>query len=406
MKIINLYTNSFKGLSKESWMLALVMLINRSGSMVLPFLGVYMTAHLKFSIENTGIVLSFFGIGSVIGSWFGGFITDKFGEYRVQYLSLLLSVPLFCLIPLFKTEIGVAAIILLQSIVSDSFRPANSVAITKYAKPENITRAFSLNRMAINLGFSIGPALGGILSAISYEFLFYSNAFAALSAGVLYIIFFNKRNKLAKLKARKVKEAIEIKKENSPYKDGKFLIYCFLCMLFSICFFQLFSTLTIFYKETAHLSQQNIGYLLGYSGFIVVLLEMGLVQAAEKYLNLAKTMFLGTFICGLSYAMLGFDYSIITLIISMTLLSVGEIWALPFMSTITALRSGKNNKGAYMGLNGIAFSVAFIITPYLGTLIAEKFGFTILWIGTGILLTTTATAFYFIIPWMIKPKNS
>lgn len=406
MKIINLYTNSFKGLSKESWMLALIMLINRSGSMVLPFLGVYMTSHLKFSIENTGIVLSFFGIGSVIGSWFGGFITDKFGEYRVQYLSLLLSVPLFCLIPLFKTEIGVAAIILLQSIVSDSFRPANSVAITKYAKPENITRAFSLNRMAINLGFSIGPALGGILSAISYEFLFYSNAFAALSAGVLYIIFFNKRNKLAKLKARKVKEAIEIKKENSPYKDGKFLIYCFLCMLFSICFFQLFSTLTIFYKETAHLSQQNIGYLLGYSGFIVVLLEMGLVQAAEKYLNLAKTMFLGTFICGLSYAMLSFDYSIITLIISMTLLSVGEIWALPFMSTITALRSGKNNKGAYMGLNGIAFSIAFIITPSLGTLIAEKFGFTILWIGTGILLTTTATAFYFIIPWMIKPKNS
>ncbi|MXS70162.1 MFS transporter [Flavobacteriaceae bacterium W22] len=386
-------------------MLALVMLINRSGSMVLPFLGVYMTAHLKFSIENTGIVLSFFGIGSVIGSWFGGFITDKFGEYRVQYLSLLLSVPLFCLIPLFKTEIGVAAIILLQSIVSDSFRPANSVAITKYAKPENITRAFSLNRMAINLGFSIGPALGGILSAISYEFLFYSNAFAALSAGILYIIFFNKRNKLAKLKARKVKEAIEIKKENSPYKDGKFLIYCFLCMLFSICFFQLFSTLTIFYKETAHLSQQNIGYLLGYSGFIVVLLEMGLVQAAEKYLNLARTMFLGTFICGLSYAMLGFDYSIITLIISMTLLSVGEIWALPFMSTITALRSGQNNKGAYMGLNGIAFSIAFIITPYLGTLIAEKFGFTILWIGTGILLTATATAFYFLIPWMIKPKN-
>ncbi|WP_455423419.1 MFS transporter [Chryseobacterium binzhouense] len=405
VKIIHLYTNSFKGLSKESWMLALVMLINRSGSMVLPFLGVYMTAHLKFSIENTGIVLSFFGIGSVIGSWFGGFITDKFGEYRVQYLSLLLSVPLFCLIPLFKTEIGVAAIILLQSIVSDSFRPANSVAITKYAKPENITRAFSLNRMAINLGFSIGPALGGILSAISYEFLFYSNAFAALSAGILYIIFFNKRNKLAKLKARKVKEAIEIKKENSPYKDGKFLIYCFLCMLFSICFFQLFSTLTIFYKETAHLSQQNIGYLLGYSGFIVVLLEMGLVQAAEKYLNLARTMFLGTFICGLSYAMLGFDYSIITLIISMTLLSVGEIWALPFMSTITALRSGQNNKGAYMGLNGIAFSIAFIITPYLGTLIAEKFGFTILWIGTGILLTATATAFYFLIPWMIKPKN-
>jgi predicted MFS family arabinose efflux permease len=406
VKLLHIYTRSYKGLSKESWMLALVMLINRSGSMVLPFLGVYMTAHLKFSIENTGIVLSFFGIGSVIGSWLGGFITDRIGEYKVQYLSLLLSVPLFCLIPLFKTEAGVALIILLQSIVSDSFRPANSVAITKYAKPENITRAFSLNRMAVNLGFSIGPALGGILSAISYDFLFYSNALAALLAGLIYIWFFYKRNKLAKIKAKKVQEVIEIKKENSPYSDGKFLIYCFFCMLFSICFFQLFSTLTIFYKDTAHLSQQSIGYILGYSGFLVVLLEMGLVQIAEKYFTLARTMFLGTFICGLSYAMLGFDHSIITLVISMSLLSAGEIWALPFMSTITALRSGKNNKGAYMGLNGISFSIAFIVTPYLGTLIAEKFGFNILWIGTGILATMIAIGFYFIVPWMLKDKET
>ncbi|WP_312174246.1 MFS transporter [Chryseobacterium sp.] len=405
MKLIYLYTNSFKGLSKESWMLALVMLINRAGSMVLPFLGVYMTNHLHFSIENTGIVLSFFGIGSVIGSWLGGFITDKIGEYKVQSFSLLLSVPLFCLIPVFKTEVGVAAIILIQSIVSDAFRPANSVAITKYAKPENITRAFSLNRMAVNLGFSIGPALGGILSAISYEFLFFANALTALSAGIVYIIFFRKRNKIATLKAKKVKKIVEIKKDRSPYRDGKFLLYCFFCMLFSICFFQLFSTLTIFYKDTAHLSQQSIGYILGYSGFLVVLLEMGLVQVAEKYFSLAVTMFLGTFICGLSYAMLGFDHGMLTLVLSMSLLCVGEIWALPFMVTITALRSGKNNKGAYMGLNGISFSIAFIITPYLGTLIAEKLGFTTLWMGTGILATAIAIAFYFIVPWMIGDRK-
>ncbi|WP_415329418.1 MFS transporter [Chryseobacterium sp. MMS23-Vi53] len=386
-------------------MLALVMLINRAGSMVLPFLGVYMTNHLHFSIENTGVVLSFFGIGSVLGSWLGGFITDKIGEYKVQYMSLLLSVPLFCLIPVFKTEIGVASIILLQSIVSDTFRPANSVAITKYAKPENITRAFSLNRMAVNLGFSIGPALGGILSSISYEFLFYSNALTALLAGILYISFFSKRNKLAKIKAKKVKEAIEIKKENSPYRDGRFLVYCFFCMLFSICFFQLFSTLTIFYKDVAKLSQQNIGYILGYSGFLIVLLEMGFVQIAEKYFNLAVTMLLGTFICGISYAMMAFDYSIITLVISMTILCIGEIWTLPFMSTITALRSGENNKGAYMGLNGISFSIAFIVTPYLGTMLAEKFGFNALWIGTGVLATLIAIVFYFIIPWLIGDKK-
>lgn len=405
MKLLHIYTNSFKGLSRESWMLALVMLINRSGSMVLPFLGVYMTDHLHFSIENSGIILSFFGIGSVIGSWLGGMITDKIGEYRVQSLSLLLSVPLFCLIPLFKTEAGLAGIILLQSIISEAFRPANSVAITKYAKPENITRAFSLNRMAVNLGFSIGPALGGILSAISYEFLFFSNALGALVAGVMYILFFGKRNKRVAEKTKKAEEVLSVKKEGSPYRDTKFLIYCFFCVLFSICFFQLFSTLTIFYKDTAHLSQQSIGFILGYSGIIIVLMEMGFVQMAEKYFSLAFTMLIGTFICGFSYAMLAFDYSIVTLVVSMTLLCIGEIWTLPFMSTITALRSGKNNKGAYMGLNGMAFSLAFIITPYLGTMVAEKFGFDYLWIATGVITTITAAAFYFIIPWMLNGKD-
>ncbi|GEN68799.1 MULTISPECIES: MFS transporter [Chryseobacterium] len=386
-------------------MLALVMLINRAGSMVLPFLGVYMTNHLHFSIENSGIVLSFFGIGSVIGSWFGGMITDKIGEYKVQSLSLLLSVPLFCLIPLFTTEEGLAGIILMQSIVSETFRPANSVAITKYAKPENITRAFSLNRMAVNLGFSIGPALGGILSAISYEFLFFSNALAALLAGLMYIWFFRKRTRLAKKKARNVKEAIIIKKENSPYRDRKFMVYCIFCMLFSICFFQLFSTLTIFYKDTAHLSQQNIGFILGYSGFLIVLLEMGFVQLAEKYFTLGFTMLIGTFLCGFSYAMLAFDYSMVALLVSMTLLCIGEIWTLPFMSTITALRSGENNKGAYMGLNGMSFSIAFIITPYIGTLIADKLGFNTLWIGTGVLAILIAIGFYYIVPWMLKDNR-
>ena len=129
MKLLKIYTDSFSGLSKESWMLAIVMLINRAGSMVLPFLGVYMTDHLGFKLEAAGLVLSCFGIGSVLGSWLGGWVTDKIGEFKVQSLSLLLSVPLFCMIPLFQTEIGLATIILLQSTVSEFFRPANSVQL-------------------------------------------------------------------------------------------------------------------------------------------------------------------------------------------------------------------------------------------------------------------------------------
>ncbi len=403
MKLFHSYINTFKGLSKEAWMLSMVMLINRSGSMVLPFLGVYMTDHLKFNLESAGIVLSFYGIGSVLGSWLGGFLTDKFGEYDVQSWSLFLSAPIFLIIPFFPTIEMMAFLIFLQSTISDTFRPANSVAITKYAKPENLTKAFSLNRMAINLGFSIGPALGGILSGISYNFLFIVNAIGALAAGIIYVIFFRKRNKIfrEKRKSEPIK-TLETVVAKSPYRDFPFLVYSFLCTIFAICFFQFFNTIPLFYKDVAKLSQTDIGFILGYSGFIIVLLEMPLVSIAERTLKTSQILFLGALFAGFSYLLLVFGSSIPLLIFSMTILSISEIWALPFMSTVTAVRAKSGNKGAYMGLNGIAFSFSFIVTPFLGTYVVSKFGFNALWYGSFVILTLTAVLLYYVVRKMMK----
>ena len=384
-------------------MLSIVMLINRSGSMVLPFLGVYMTDHLKFSLENTGIVLSFYGIGSVLGSWLGGFLTDKFGEYYIQSWSLFLSAPIFIIMPFFSSVDMMALLIFLQSAISDTFRPANSVAITKYARPENLTKAFSLNRMAINLGFSIGPALGGILSGISYNFLFVVNGIGAVTAGIIYVIFFRRRNKIFREKKKlEPTKTIEKTVTKSPYKDYPFLLYSFLCAVFAVCFFQFFNTIPLFYKDVAKLDQSTIGFILGYSGFIIVLLEMPLVSLAERVLKIPQILSIGIIMSGVSYLLLLFGSNIPLLLLSMSILSIAEIWVLPFMSTVTALRAERGNKGAYMGLNGIAFSFSFIFTPFLGTYVVSHFGFDSLWIGSFAILLVTAFLIFWITKKMIK----
>ena len=384
-------------------MLSIVMLINRSGSMVLPFLGVYMTDHLKFSLENTGIVLSFYGIGSVLGSWLGGFLTDKFGEYYIQSWSLFLSAPIFIIMPFFSSVGMMALLIFLQSTISDTFRPANSVAITKYARPENLTKAFSLNRMAINLGFSIGPAVGGILSGISYNFLFIVNGIGAVTAGIIYVIFFRRRNKIFREKKKlEPTKTIEKTVTKSPYKDYPFLLYSFLCAVFAVCFFQFFNTIPLFYKDVAKLDQSTIGFILGYSGFIIVLLEMPLVSLAERVLKIPQILSIGIIMSGVSYLLLLFGSNIPLLLLSMSILSIAEIWVLPFMSTVTALRAEKGNKGAYMGLNGIAFSFSFIFTPFLGTYVVSHFGFDSLWIGSFAILLVTAFLIFWITKKMIK----
>ena len=258
-KILKIYIDAYSGLSKESWMLAIVMLLNRMGSMVLPFLGIYMISELGFSLENSGIVLSCFGVGSVIGSWLGGWITDKIGNFKVQASSLFLSAPMFLILPYFKTVESFAVIMLVLSIISEMFRPANSVAITRYAKKENITRAFSLNRMAVNLGFSIGPSMGGFLSNYSYDLLFYCNAGAALVAGIVFFVFFNGR-KERNAASENISDKSVVEKERNAYTDTPFLVFNLFCVLFSIAFFQILNTLPLFYKDVVHLTQTEIDY--------------------------------------------------------------------------------------------------------------------------------------------------
>ena len=85
------YLATFKGLSKEVWWLALITLINRAGTMVIPFLSLYLTESLEFTLSNVGWIMSAFGLGSVVGSWLGGKLTDKIGYYKVMASSLFLS---------------------------------------------------------------------------------------------------------------------------------------------------------------------------------------------------------------------------------------------------------------------------------------------------------------------------
>jgi predicted MFS family arabinose efflux permease len=398
-RFFSLYLDSYRGLSKPIWMLSLVILINRIGAMVVPFLSIYMTQALGFSIKETGYVLSFFGLGAVTGSWLGGWLTDKFGFFKIQAISLFFIVPMYFILPQLKTVESLALGIFFLSIISDTFRPANSVAIAYYAKPENLTKAFSLNRMAINLGFSIGPALGGILASISYYWLFYGNALGSLIAGLVFYIYFNNR------KSKFPKENLATKSKStekapSPYRDKKILLFSLLCALYAICFFQLLTTLPLFYKEVHQMTEAGIGIILGYSGIFIVVLEMLLVQIADKRLSISQILICGAILCGLSFVMLNLNSSILMLYISMSVLCISEILAMPFMSTVIVKNSVEGNQGAYMGLYSLSFSVAHIFSPFLGTLTVEHFGFETLWWATGILSVIVGTGFYFLMKTM------
>ena len=375
-------------------MLALIILINRSGAMVIPFLGVYMANALNFSIKEIGTILSCFGLGAIAGSFLGGWLSDKIGHFLVQLYCLILSIPVFFLLPELKTPLSLSLGVFFLSVVTETFRPANSVAIASYSNPDNITKAFSLNRMAINLGFSIGPALGGFLAAFSYQLLFYGNGITSGIAGIVFYLYFRK------LKGAKQPENIAESADTaiSPWKDSKFLFFSFLCCLYSICFFQLLSTLPLFYREVKHLDEFEIGLILGFSGLVVFSLEMLLVHNAEKHMSAASAIIIGTLLCGISYMMLIFSGGFGLLYSSIFVLCISEILAMPFMASVTIQRAPKGKQGAYMSLNALTFSAAHILSPFLGTRIASHYGFSSLWMATGAVSLVAALGF----GWIMK----
>ena len=398
-KILNLYKQAYGGLSEPAWMLAVVMLINRAGSMVLPFLSIYLTQSLKFGIRETGIVLASYGLGAMAGSLLGGWLSDRIGNFLVQFLSLVLGGIFFLFLPLITEFEWLTVAVFLVSMTVESLRPANTASIASYSKPENLTRSYSLNRMAINLGFSIGPALGGILASHSYELLFYADGLTCISAGIFFFVYF--RNKTPR-KVKEVPHASEALKDKSPYLDYSFLLFVLLVAGYAMVFFQLFNTIPIFYRESHHLSEGTIGILLGLNGLIVFLFEMILVHHFEKRVTIMKMIVIGTSLCGVSYAVLNVAGGISLLIVAVILLSFAEIMAMPFMVTHVINKAGKGNQGSYIGLYSLAWASAFTLAPFLGTRVVAGAGFDILWWSCAGMSILLSLLFYF----SLRKQNS
>ena len=372
--LYNNYIESFKGLSKEVWWLALITLINRAGTMVIPFLSIYLTEDLKLTLENVAWIMTAFGLGSFVGTWIGGKLTDKIGSYKVMVRSLLTTGFLFIALQFLNTFTSLCIGVFLVMLVADMFRPAMFVALSAYSKPENKTRSVTLIRLAINLGFSAGPAIGGlIITTMGYSGLFWVDGITCILATLVLINVLNP-------KKSKVLDDVSIKNPASAYSDKPFMIFFFAMMLFGIIFLQYFSTMPLYYRQTHTLSEIEIGLLLGANGLFIFLFEMPLIKWLEntKYTKSGLILF-GAILTGLSFIILNFTNWSGILIIAMLLMTLGEMIAFPFSNAFAMQRAKRGNQGEYMALYAMSFSVASIFGHNAGLQTVAHLGFDNTW---------------------------
>ncbi len=376
------YGDSFRGLSKEIWWLALVSFINRAGTMILPFLSKYLKEDLDFTYGEVGWIMVFFGVGSMIGSWLGGRLTDKIGFYKVMVWSLLITGFLFIGLQYVRTFWAFCMSMLFIMSIADMFRPAIFVSLNTYSKIENRTRSLTLIRLAINLGFIVGPTAAGIIIISSgYDMLFWIDGLTCILAIMLFKY----------LVKEKKSSSIEIPKESkllnsstSVFKDKAYWIFLSISFLMGMIFFQLFTTMPLYHKEQYNLTEFHTGLLFFLNGLMIVILEMPMVHWFEqKIVDETKLILISSILMAVSFFILLFDAWVGILVISMILITVGEMIGFPYTNAFAMKRAKSGNEGRYMALYTMSFSLAHIVSPKLGLDIIAKYGYNVNFIVIG-----------------------
>ncbi|MDQ2719114.1 MAG: MFS transporter [Bacteroidota bacterium] len=375
--VLSLYKKSYGGLSSGTWWLSLVMIVNRMGTMVIPFMTIYLTQKKDFAIDKAALVMGFFGLGAIMGALIGGRLVDRIGYYYVQLFSLSTGGIMFIILGQMSSYSSICIVTFILAMLNESFRPANTVAIAYYSKEQNRTRSYSLNRLAINMGWAVGGALGGILASFNYSLLFWVDGNSNLLAAILlYITLSPKRNSATEIKVKENDKA-----KVSVYKDKGYLGFILLVFIFALCFFQLFTTVPVFFKENFKLSVFFIGMIMALNGLIISFFEMVTVFSLEGRRPAMHFISIGMLLVCISFLLLNLptvNYGLIA-IISMVFLTFGEIFTMPFMNAWWIGRSQQNNRGQYAALYTVAWASAQAVGPFTGALVAEHSGFKMLW---------------------------
>ena len=374
------YINNFKGFSREIWILAIITFINRAGTMVLPFLSKYLKEDLQFTYGEVGWIMVAFGFGSMLGSWLGGKLSDKIGFYKVMVFSLFTSGIFFFALQYITTFWGLCIGMFSIMTLADMFRPAMFVSLATYAKPENRTRALTLVRLAVNLGFAAGPALGGlIIMGMGYKGLFWVDGSSCVIAILIFALLVKEKKKTS------VKDPnATVLVVASVFKDKIFWIFLFVSFVTAMIFFQLFTTLPLYHSEQFGLTEFQTGLLMTLNGLLIFALEMPFVGYFErKKVQKLKIILWGVLLMSSSFYLLLINTWAGILIISMIFISIGEIFAFPFSNTFALSRAPKGHEGRYMALYTMSFSLAHIISSKSGLEIIARSGYQTNWIVMG-----------------------
>ena len=362
------------GLPREVWLLFATNLINRAGMMVLPFLVLYLTRERHLSAGEAGVAFALYGAAAIVAGPISGRLSDRIGALPIMRASLLLSGVVVLLFPLAHTRLAIYGMTILWAACAELFRPASLAAITHVVSPEQRKAAYALNRLAINLGMSIGPALGGFLAAVSFRAMFVVDAVTTILAGLVL--------SLTRWRAttRGASNELDLSPQSakSLFHDWRLMIFLSASFLVGIVFYQHESALPLYLVQYLNQSPVFYGMLFTINTLLIVALEVPLNMATLHWPN-ARALFAGCMLFAIGFGALAIVTSPRGVVVTVVLWTFGEMMLFPAMAAHLGDIAPEAKRGAYMGAYSMSLSVALTFGPWVGTQLLASTGPTGVW---------------------------
>ncbi len=383
MRVIPRMTSMFRSLSRQFWLVSLVMMLAWTfHSLVWPFLTLYAVEKLHQPLTTVTILLSINSFVGLVTTFIGGAIADRFGRKGVLIFSLLFAGVSWYLFRVANFLPVFALVMALNGAVTPLYRLAADAMITDVVPPQERIEAYSILRLGNNLGVAVGPSLGGFLAAVSYN-----TSFAVAAIGMFFcaalMLFFS----IETMPKREMDTRAQ-SGEGSGYldalKDRKLLAFLSAMAFNRMCSAALWMLLAVHVKVNYGISEKVYGLIPTTNAVMVILFQLLITRRVKRY-SPTVMMALGSFFYGVAVTAVAFGRDFWAFWLCMVIATIGEMILLPTSTNYVAGLAPADKRARYMGLYTITASIGTGLGPLIGGFLSDNISAAIAWVGVGLL---------------------
>ncbi|QUR94402.1 MFS transporter [Macrococcoides canis] len=319
---------------------------------------------LNLNAFHMGLLLASYSIVSFIAAPMWGYLSDKYGRKKVLIIGLIgftLSFVLFGLyidnLPMLYTSR------ILGGLFSGACFSTTTSMVSDMTTHEERNKYMGLMGMMIGLGFIFGPAVGGLLSGISYQIPYFVTA-AILTVIALFCLF-------------TIKETLNL--SDSPENNTvnpkllKPAIYLLLFSTFIVTFTMsgMESSFQLFEIEKINITATQMGMLFMIGGLINAGLQGGYLRKV-KHGQEKPVIITGQIITIIAFILLPFSMNLFYAGLCLVLLMSGNALVRTLLTSQLTKETSNNKMGKLTSISYSMDSLGRILGPLLFTALLSR----------------------------------